>query len=70
MSRFRSGDKHPMFGKKHSVETKELMSKVQSGNKHPMFGKKLDEETKEKLSLLRKGTRVGIKNFMYGKTPF
>lgn len=33
-----SGELNPMYGKKHSEETKVLMSTVKLGNKNPMFG--------------------------------
>lgn len=43
-----SGTKHPLYGKKHSEETKEKIriSKI---------GKKLSEETRNKMSKIRKG---------------
>ena len=54
-----SGEKHPMFGKKHSEETKKKMSAskkgLQSGEKNPMFGKHHSEETKKKISNAKKG---------------
>ena len=53
-----SGEKHPMFGKKHSEETKKKMSQNHydcSGENHPMFGKKHSEETRKKLSESHKG---------------
>ena len=43
-----SGDKNPMYGKKHSEETREKITKAN-------LGRKLDEETKMKMSLSRIG---------------
>ena len=66
-----SGEKHPMFGKKHSEETKKKMSAskkgLQSGEKNPMFGKHHSEETKKKMSASKKGLQYGEKNPMFGK---
>jgi hypothetical protein len=45
-----SGEKHPMFGKKHTEETKKKMSANRTGEKAHMFGKKHSEETKRKMS--------------------
>ena len=53
-----TGEKHPMFGKHHSEESKKKMSQNHydcSGEKNPMFGKHLSEETKKKMSLSKKG---------------
>lgn len=43
-----SGDKNPMYGKKHSEETREKITKAN-------LGRKLDEETKMKMSISRIG---------------
>lgn len=47
------GEKHPMFGKHHSVETKEKISKANkgkfAGEKNPMFGKHHTEEAINKI---------------------
>ena len=48
MSESRSGEKNPMFGKKHSEETKQKIGKVHK-EKH------ISEETKKKLSSALKG---------------
>lgn len=62
------GENHPMFGKKHSKETKEKLSmrrknriiteetkkKISESNK----GKKLSEETKEKLRIINTGKKL------------
>jgi len=49
----RSNTNNPMFGKKHSEESKKKMSEkkkgVFAGDKHPLFGKHHSEETKEKI---------------------
>lgn len=51
-----SGEKHPMFGKHLSEETKKKIGKSQKG-KHPT------EETRRKMSESRRGE----KNYMFGK---
>jgi len=43
-----SGDKHPMYGKHHSIETRKKMSESATGRKHT-------EETKRKISEVGKG---------------
>lgn len=52
------GSKNPFYGKKHTLETKELISKSKIGKKYPAIslakkGIKSSEETKKKLSLIR-----------------
>ncbi len=39
MSKAQSGEKHPLWGKKHSAETRAKMSIAKCGEKHPMWGK-------------------------------
>jgi group I intron endonuclease len=63
MSEAKKGEKHPMFGKKLSKETKQKLSEAHRGEKSYMFGKTLSEETKQKLSEATKGD----KHHMYGK---
>ena len=60
------GEKNPMYGKKHSQETKAKMSEQHwncSGEKNPMYGKKHSQETKEKMTKAKKGK----KSSFYGK---
>ena len=45
-----SGEKHPMFGKKHSEETKKKLSDSHKGQIPPNKGKPMSEEQKKKLS--------------------
>ena len=45
-----SGEKHPMFGKHHSEESKKKISEVNTGEKHPMFGRHHSEESKKRLA--------------------
>jgi group I intron endonuclease len=74
MSEVRLGEKNPMFGKRHSdetkklisdaarnisLETRKLMSEANSGENNPMFGR-----TGEKNPMFG---RTGEKNPMYGK---
>jgi len=67
-----SGERHGMFGKKHSLESRAKMSESRkgmfAGDRHPMFGKKHTAETKEKISAAKKGQHAGDKNPFYGKT--
>ena len=51
-----SGEKHPLYGKPRSEETKRKLSEAHKG-------KKLSEETKKKMSL----NNVGEKNHAFGK---
>jgi hypothetical protein len=83
------GEKHPMFGKHHSEETKQKMHKPHKplkekrvyspearakmkgknkGRPGPNKGKTFSKEWCEKLSIARKGTMVGERNPMYGKS--
>jgi len=49
-----SGERNPMFGEHHSIETKDKISKTLTGKycgkNNPMFGKHLSIETKQKIS--------------------
>jgi len=56
MSEAHKGEKHPMFGRHHTKETKLKISKNHAdihGRKHPMYGKHHSEETKRKMSTAR-----------------
>ena len=50
LSKLKSGENHPLFGKSHSKETREKMSKSKSGENNPWFGKSLSKETRDKIS--------------------
>ena len=53
MSKAKSGENNPMFGKHHSGESKKKITKNHpdnSGDNNPMFGKHHSEETKKKMS--------------------
>jgi group I intron endonuclease len=54
------GSLNPFFGKKHTEETKQILSKINSGENHPFFGKTHTEETKLKQSMAR-----GITIYLY-----
>ena len=54
----------PMSGRKHSEETKQILSDANKGENHQMYGKNHTEETKLILSEGNKGE----KNPMFGKT--
>ena len=62
-----AGEKHPMFGKHHSDETKQKISKSHKGKPAHNKGKPMSEETKKKLSESKKGLLSGEKNPMFGK---
>src|SRR5574343_875983 len=63
-----SGENHPMYGKKHSIESKKKMSIKQKN-------KKLSEETKRKISECNKGKKISdehkekISKFHKGRKP-
>ena len=73
-----SGENHPMFGKKHSEESRRKISeslkgkyagenhhfygKNLSGENNPMFGKKHSEESRRKMSENLKGKFIGENN--------
>jgi len=56
------GDRNHYYGKKHSEETKAIMSKKAkkrfSNGKHPMLGIKLSEEQKKNIGLFHKGKTI------------
>ncbi len=63
MSKARTGEKHPMFGKKHSDTSRRKMSEAQTmygrtGEKNPFFGKKHSAETRKKMSEARTGKKL------------
>lgn len=60
----RIGEKNPMFGKTHSIESRKKMSFPQYGENNPMYGKTHSEETRKKISEKNSNN----KNPMYGKT--
>ena len=49
------GEKHPMYGKHHSTETKDKISKSESGSNHWNWGKHQSDETRQKISNSQKG---------------
>lgn len=54
------GDKHPMFGKHHSLESKRKMSDAKKGKyigeKHAMYGRHHSVESRRKISESKKGS--------------
>ena len=48
--RLRDPTKHPMFGKKHSAESRIKMSDAQSGEKNVFFGKSHSIENRDRIS--------------------
>lgn len=65
------GELNPMYGRKHSEESKQKMSKElkgkYSGEKSVHYGKKHSEERKQKQSERQKVAMIGESNPMYGK---
>ena len=57
-----SGSKNPMYGHRHTEESKRMMSEKQRNRVH----QRMSEETKRKLSEKRKGSA----NPCYGKHPY
>ena len=68
-----SGEKNPMYGKKHSQETKAKMTKAKKGKKSSFYGKHHKQESKEKMSKAKQGkprsqeTKVKISKARKGK---
>lgn len=63
-------ENNPFYGKKHSEETKEVMSskaKQHIGENNNFYGKKHTDETKKKISESRIGKYIGENNSFYGK---
>jgi len=58
------GEKNPMFGKKHSDESKKKISEERKGKsfgeKNPMFGKEHSIETRQKISKSSFGKKMSI----------
>lgn len=60
MSEAFSGDKNPMFGKKHSEEARKKMSEAKKGKMSWNKGIPMTDEAKMKLSEKNKGKRKGM----------
>jgi len=56
-----SGEKHPFYGKKHSIETINKMKESHKGQTSPMKDRKHSEETKKKLSDIKIGQTSPMK---------
>lgn len=56
------GPGNPMFGKTHSLETKQKMSDKQRGELNPMFGRKHSEQTKILQRKAKEGKQYGENN--------
>lgn len=61
-----AGEKHPMFGRKHSEETRKKMRENRSpylaGENHPRYGKPHTEEVRKRLSASHKGVPLSEKH--------
>jgi group I intron endonuclease len=56
--RFKDKNKHPMYGKTHTLESLALISKP--GKSNPMFNQTHSLETKTKMSLSKSKTPLGL----------
>jgi hypothetical protein len=76
MSDSHIGSKNFFFGKKHTDETKKIISNItkerlKNKENHPLYGKKFSEETKKKISDSRiKNRKTGKDNHSYGRTVY
>jgi group I intron endonuclease len=65
-------ENHPMYGKKHTEESKQKMSEslkgLMTGENHPSYGKVKSPETIEKWKKSVEGKFVGESNPFYGKS--
>jgi len=65
------GEKHPLFGKHHSQETRAKMSEVRIGKyvgvNSPNYGLQRSQETRDKISKARIGKYTGENNPFYGR---
>jgi len=48
VERFKVKENHPMYGKSHTIEAKDLIRKL--GDKNPMYGRKHSDITKTLIS--------------------
>ena len=48
----------PMSARKHSEETKQILSDTNKGKKNPYYGKNHSDETKQKMSDIKKGKKI------------
>lgn len=70
-------DRSPMFGRKHSIESRKKMSEWQIGENNNNYGKKFSEDHRRKISESHKGKKVvisdeqkeKISNSLKGKKP-
>lgn len=59
--RYKDPTANPMFGKKHSDETRKKQSECKKGERNPMFGKKWTET--QKLKCGTKGKRLNLTDY-------
>lgn len=65
LSKLRSGQNNPNFGKSMSDEQRRILSecaKRRTGSSNPFYGKSHSKETKEKISNTKRGKYVGKEN--------
>ena len=64
------GENNPMYGKTHSLESKEKISKNRrdmSGENNPFYGKTHSLESIKRMQEIKVGKYVGKKSYIYGK---
>ena len=57
------GEASPNYGKRHSEETKGIMSVNKRGDRNPFYGKHHSKKTREQM----RKAHMGERNFMFGK---
>jgi hypothetical protein len=60
---FLVGERHPMYGVKHTEESRELMSKNHhdiNGKNNPMYGRNHTDESRKSISINKNGQGLGV----------
>ena len=55
-----TGERHPFYGKHHSIETCAKQSAAQSGERNPNYGKCFSAETRANMGAARRGKRHSV----------
>lgn len=58
LSKAKSGESHPMYGKTHTKEALAKISKAVRKENHPLWGKTHSEESKKKMSEVKRDKRI------------
>ena len=62
---WQSGEKHPMYGKHHSAESRAKMSASHTGEKHRCWGKPLPEITRKRIGDANRGRKLPVWQIEY-----